>query len=170
MPTGHLWVAARHVEFAIEITPPPLRVLDIGCGFGKYGVLLREYISTHPQIDGCEAWEGYVEPMRLRGIYSELHVCDALDLPTEVLDRYDLINMGDVIEHMRKKPALEFLTRCKGHVLINTPVDFFHNPADLPHTEEHVSHWTLADFQSTGRLIRHEEYLGGHLALLGPLP
>jgi SAM-dependent methyltransferase len=167
MPTGNLLVAARQVEIAASLDPVPQLILDVGCGYGKYGVLLREYIDGLPEVHGVEMWEQYVAPFRLRGIYDQLSVGNALAIPALVLDQYDLINMGDVIEHMDKDAALEFLARCRGRVLINTPVDFFHNGDGLPPTEDHVSHWTEQDFRDTGRVEHYEQYLGGHIVLLG---
>jgi 2-polyprenyl-3-methyl-5-hydroxy-6-metoxy-1,4-benzoquinol methylase len=168
MPTGNLAVAVRHIEIAASIRPVPKRVLDIGCGYGKYGVLLREYLDGLPRVDGVEAWQPYVKPHRLVGIYDDLYVTDALTLTEVFLDAYDLVNMADVIEHMEKQAGIDFLARCRGHVLLNTPVAFFHNGEGLPPTEDHVSHWTYDDFHATGRLQHHEEFIGGHIALLGP--
>jgi hypothetical protein len=48
MPTGNLLVAERTVVIAAQIRPVPTKVLDVGCGYGKYGVLLREYIDGLP--------------------------------------------------------------------------------------------------------------------------
>lgn len=168
MPTGNLLVAEQHVAIAARIRPTPRTVLDVGCGYGKYGVLLREYLDGLPRVDGIEMWEPYVAPHHLLGIYDNLTVGDALGLSEEFLADYDLVNMADVIEHMDKAGALAFLGRCSRWVLINTPVDWFHNGDGLPPTEDHVSHWTHEDFSATGRIRHYEEYVGGHIVLLGP--
>jgi hypothetical protein len=86
------------------------------------------------------------------------------------LERYDLVVAADVIEHMPKDEAVAWMRRIPGRILINTPIDFFHNGDGLPPTEEHVSHWTRQDFIDIGRLAHHEEFLGGHIALFGPRP
>lgn len=171
MPTGILLVAERAVTIAAQIAPTPRRILDVGCGFGKYGVLLREYLTPTPRVDGIELWEPYVEPHRLRGIYEQLHVGDALHLPRKTLDDYDMVMMGDVIEHMDKQSALAFLGRVRGAVVVATPVVFFQAGNDeLPPTECHVSHWSRADFEGTGRLDHYEESYGAIIARLSPLP
>lgn len=169
MPTGVLLAAERAVTMAGTITPTPKLVLDVGCGYGKYGVLLREYLDPTPEVHGVEAWEPYVEPHRLRGIYDHLYVGDALQLPWSVIRSYDLVMMGDVIEHMPKDEAMNFLSRCKGWVVVATPVHFFETHGDdLPPTEAHVSHWARTDFEETGRLQHYEESYGCIVARLSP--
>jgi 2-polyprenyl-3-methyl-5-hydroxy-6-metoxy-1,4-benzoquinol methylase len=169
MPTGSLLAAERAVTFAGTIKDAPKTILDVGCGYGKYGVLLREYLEGDPLIDGVEAWPDYIEKHKLRGIYEELYSCDATDLSKEVLDKYDLVMMGDVIEHIEKEPAIDFLKRVKGWVVICTPFDHFHTDEGLPPTEAHVSHWTKKDFENTGRLDRYEVSHGAHIVRLSPI-
>lgn len=169
MPTGVLLVAERAVTFAGTIWPTPKRILDVGCGYGKYSVLLREYLDPDPIVDGVEAWEPYVVNHNLRNLYTKLYVSDVLDLPQEILDQYDLVMMGDVIEHIEKEPAIELLKRIRGWVIIATPFDHFHTDEGLPPTEAHVSHWTEQDFIDTGRLDRYEVSYGAHVARLSPV-
>lgn len=168
MPTGVLLVAERAVTFAGTISPTPKKILDVGCGYGKYSVLLREYLDPDPVVDGVEAWEPYVKKHGLKKLYHKLYVSDVLDLTQEELDEYDLVMMGDVIEHIEKEPAIELLSRIKGWVIIATPFDHFHTDEGLPPTEAHVSHWTIEDFANTGRLERYEVCYGAHLARLRP--
>ena len=81
---------------------------------------------------------------------------------------HDMVMMGDVIEHIEKEAALDFLDHCRGWVVIATPVEHFDTGPDLPPTEAHVSHWTLADFEATGRLDQHEIAYGAHVVRLAP--
>lgn len=170
MPTGVLLVAERAVTFAGTISPAPRTILDVGCGFGKYGVLLKEYLDPTPEIvDGVEAWEPYVINHNLKGIYNHLYLDDVTNLDKKTLDKYDLVNMGDVIEHIEKEKALDLLTRISGWVIIATPFDHFHTDEGLPPTEAHVSHWTKEDFRNTGRLDRYEVSYGSHVVRLSPI-
>ena len=169
MPTGILLVAERAVTFAGTISPTPKRILDVGCGYGKYSVLLREYLDPDPIVDGVEAWEPYVNNFKLNNLYSTLYVSDVLDLSKDILDQYDLVMMGDVIEHIEKESALELLKRIRGWIIIATPFDHFDTEDGLPPTEAHISHWTYDDFVNTGRLDRYEVSYGAHLARLSPI-
>lgn len=168
MPTGVLLVAERTVTLAGTVQPAPKTILDIGCGYGKHGVLLREYVHPTPQVHGIEAWEPYVEPHKLRGIYDHLRVGDALHLTSDELEPYDMVVMGDVIEHMEKEYALGLLDRIRGWVIIATPVNHFHTDEGLPPTEAHVSHWTKNDFEATGRVDWYEERYGAIITRLKP--
>lgn len=168
MPTGVLLVAERTITFAGTLSVTPKRILDVGCGAGKHGVLLREYLDPMPIVDGVEAWEPYVEKYNLRGIYSKLFIDDVTNLSQEILDQYDLVVMGDVIEHIEKNAAIQLLDRIKGWIVIATPLDHFHTDEGLPPTEAHISHWTKKDFQKTNRLERYEVSYGSQVVRLMP--
>ena len=169
MPTGVLLVAERTVTYAGTVSPTPKRILDVGCGYGKHGVLLREYLDPTPIVDGVEAWEPYVEPHKLRGIYDNLYVQDVLTLDQSILDQYDMVVMGDVIEHIYKDQAINLINRIRGWIIIATPENHFHTDEGLPPTEAHVSHWTKEDWVNTGRLDRHEIFLESHVVRLKPV-
>lgn len=170
MPTGVLLVAERAITLAGGIRPAPKTVLDVGPGFGKYGVLLREYLDPTPgQIDAVEAWTPYIDAHGLRGIYGDVFPVDATRMGKEHLDEYDLVMMGDVIEHMEKGDALAFLSNCRGWVVIATPLVHFDTGPGLPPTEAHVSHWERHDLEATGRLDHYEEAYGSIVARLRPL-
>jgi len=168
MPSGVLLVAERTITLAGTIQPNPQRILDVGCGYGKHGVLLREYLDPTPVVHGIEAWEPYVEPHRLHGIYDHLYVGDVCNLGTADLISYDLVVMGDVIEHIEKQAALDLIDRITGWIVIATPAVHFHTDPHLPPTEAHVSHWTAADFQETGRLDHVEIKYGALIVRLHP--
>jgi 2-polyprenyl-3-methyl-5-hydroxy-6-metoxy-1,4-benzoquinol methylase len=169
MPTGNLMVAERAVTFAGTIKDTPQRILDVGCGYGKYGVLLREYLEGNPVVDGVEAWPDYIEKHNLRGIYNHVYSDDVLNLDNNTLAMYDLVMMGDVIEHIEKDSAIDLLNRIPGYVIIATPFDHFHTDEGLPPTEAHVSHWTEEDFVNTNRLNRYEVSYGSHVVRLSPI-
>lgn len=169
MPSGVLLVAERTVTLAGTIQPNPQRILDVGAGYGKHGVLLREYLDPTPVVHGVEAWEPYVDAHRLRGIYDHLYTRDILTFTDVELLSYDLIVMGDVIEHLDKLDALAFLERARrSWMVIATPVVHFNTDPSLPPTERHISHWTRADFEATGRLDHAEERYGALIVRLSP--
>lgn len=85
----------------------PKTILDVGCGFGKYGFLCREYLdiwdSSYPYkerrttIDAIEAYPSYIRDLQ-EFIYDNVSIMDASKIPW-YLGEYDLIILSDVLEH-----------------------------------------------------------------------
>lgn len=114
----------------------PGRVLDVGCGFGKFGVLAREYLDVWDErirredwklhLEGIEAYAGYHNPIH-DYVYNAFHVGEAQKvLPG--LGQFDVILILDVIEHMEKQEAIDFVAESFRHspvTIISTPRDFY---------------------------------------------
>lgn len=170
MPTSLLALAPAVVHLAWDCHPR--RVLDVGPGFGKYGLLLRENFGAGKlqAVDAIEMEPSYLEGEQgrgLRGIYDILFEGDATTMPSEFFADYDLVLMLDVIEHMEKEAALQLLADIPGRVIVSTPVDFFHNGPGLPESETHRSHWERGDF---GDRVEHDaSQMGAVLVRLAPL-
>lgn len=137
----------------------PKTILDIGVGFGKYGVLIREVLELPYQrydkkqwlvkIDGIEAFEKYKNPM-YDYIYNKIYYGDAVQI-IKRLSKYDCILLIDVLEHFEKEEGKEFIKELMTHVnkslIISTPMypgkqlDYLGNKY-----EEHKSKWSILDF------------------------
>src|SRR5262245_30977081 len=147
----------------------PRSILDVGVGFGKWGHLFREYTDINeaerdPQryqrehwqvrIDGLEGHAAYLTDMH-RFLYNQIHVGDALEvLPT--LARYDLIFLGDIIEHFEKTRGRQLLEETLRHadqaVVLTTP-KYETGQGDLCENEleRHRSLWTAREFRTWPR-------------------
>jgi len=144
MPTSALGAANTVVWFVEEVHAT--KILDVGPGHGKYGLLLREYLNEKADIDAVEAWPDYIKQFTwMPHLYGEIFLEDICDVPTETLDGYDLILMVDIIEHLEKSRGLALLDRMSGWVVVSTPTRFFTQDASVP-TEAHLSLWNLNDF------------------------
>lgn len=165
MPSSALAVVPTVLDHMVALDPGS--ILDVGPGFGKYGVLFREYCPRHPKMIAVEAWEPYVVDYHLRGIYEHVFVDDVLNLDDYSLNFTDAVYLGDVIEHLDKDSAIELLDRIRSPIVINTPEHFFHNGDNLPWTETHRSHWTMDDFEATGRVVRRDSVFAGLVVTLG---
>ena len=82
------------------------RILDVGFGSGTYGKLLKTFY--YQNIDGIDAWPEEIEKMGLNYIYDNIFIEDILDFEFE---HYDLIIMGDVLEHIPLKESKELLNK-----------------------------------------------------------
>lgn len=142
----------------------PASVLDVGVGFGKYGCLFREYldiweaksVDEYPKsrwrtrIDGIDATREYITPLH-RFIYDEIYVGDVLSI-IDTLGQYDVIVMGDVLEHFEKNVGNDLLNKLYEHtgrcLLLTFPPNcaIEHDVLGNPY-EAHRSNWTRADFR-----------------------
>ena len=112
----------------------PTSILDVGVGFGGNGTLFRQYTDVRwgrfkkwqTKIDGIEIFKKYKNPL-WKYIYNKVVIGDALvKIPT--MQNYDIIFLGDVIEHMEIHKALLLLNICikkaNKYVIISTPLTF----------------------------------------------
>lgn len=169
MPTSNLHLAPTVVNL-VHTAEPHRTVLDVGPGFGKYGLLLREYLNDPPAvIDAVEVEPSYITP-RLEAIYNVVFPMDARDLSYSTYAMYDVVLMVDVIEHLSKADGIALLRQIRGRVVVSTPATFFANDTALPESETHRSLWGLSDFVTAGRTIEVDaSEQGAVLVLLAPL-
>jgi 2-polyprenyl-3-methyl-5-hydroxy-6-metoxy-1,4-benzoquinol methylase len=92
----------------------PSSILDIGLGNGKMGFIARDFLDVmlgekhrredwKIKIDGIEIFSDYIQEHQ-RAIYNEIYLGDALEV-IDALGSYDLIILGDVLEHFQKEKA-----------------------------------------------------------------
>lgn len=164
--------AIPHVLHVVEQLQPR-SILEIGVGFGKWGHLFREYTDIKTsldavecyhrenwrvRIDGIEACGRYITPAHAY-LYDNLYIADATEKLSD-LGRYDVIFLGDVIEHIDKARGATLLRRCLNQcdegVIVTTPAKFTTQGANCGNPYEiHRSFWTARDFRSIGRCTTH---------------
>lgn len=140
----------------------PRMVLDVGAGFGRWGFLCREFLDvwevrTYPekweiQIDCVEVFSKNITPVH-EYIYDHIWNMPAEELLAECPnDLYDLIIVGDVLEHFEKTDGWVFLLECirvsNKAVLLNVPLGIHwpQGPRDGNTWEEHKSTWEMNEF------------------------
>ncbi|PYM12667.1 MAG: hypothetical protein DME18_10840 [Verrucomicrobia bacterium] len=169
MPSSRPNVIPTVIHLVRQIKPRS--ILDVGIGFGKWGHLFREYTDINEaekdparyrrrnwrvRIDGIEGHAAYLTPAH-RYLYNDVHVGDACVLIRN-LPRYDLIFMGDVIEHLEKAAGLKLLRdavkKANKAVILSTP-RYETGQSDLCGNalERHRSLWLAKDFSRFGRAI-----------------
>lgn len=118
--------------------------LDIGAGEGKYEKIIRS-VSKGAKITAVEPYKPYHK--HLKG-YDKIISKPAHEMIGDK-GNYDVVIMGDVIEHMKKSDAIDFLNyiiyKCK-KIIIVYPVAYIQE-SKIP-WENHISIWSEYDFYS----------------------
>jgi SAM-dependent methyltransferase len=157
MPTSEHWQIPRIVD--VIVRERPRAVLDVGAGYGKFGLLAREYADA-VRVDAIDA-----RPPRFP-VYDHVYLGDvrAVDslLPADA-PRYDLALLIDVIEHLEKPEGwklLDALLGRAGKVLVTTPWGF--RPQEIPGMpfETHRSGWLPWEFGRRYRVHRWSVFPG----------
>ena len=161
MPTNPYAHFSTIAEFLTNVTP--LSVLDVGVGNGKMGFVARDLLDVmqsenrrfqkqdwKTKIDGIEILPEYIQDHQ-RAIYDQIFIGNAFDV-IDGLEMYDVIILGDVLEHFEKNQGREFLDKCiahcNKHVIVcislgenQTQEDIYGNPY-----ERYLSCWRIEDF------------------------
>jgi len=147
----------------------PRLILDVGCGDGFYGLAFRRALdgdvsagrgvhkrqSWITQIEAVEIYKPYITPVH-RYVYNTIYISDVFGMLNLIKNNYDLIFLGDVIEHMNLEMGTlllkELQTRLArgGRLIVVTPnyrTQFEKSPNENPF-EQHLSLWTKKDFES----------------------
>ncbi len=161
MGTSHLKQIPKILSIVTQIRPGS--ILDIGSGYGKYGLLYREYLNEDYlntqdkakrflHMDSIEAFEKYVSPIH-KFIFNNIFIGNALNIVYTLERSYDLITIVDVLEHFDKDNGirmLEYLLKQGSTVLISTPKYVGYQEVEINEYEKHVSQWTTRNFMSLG--------------------
>lgn len=138
-------------------------VLDIGVGFGKYGLLMREHLDIRKgrytkvewktRIDGVEAFLPYLTRVHTY-VYDRLFTGDIRELWKD-LPVYDIVVLSDVLEHMPVEDGTMLLInllarKCNKAMVVSFPPVFGEHSnrgyENNPY-EKHQCQWKLPDFK-----------------------
>lgn len=157
MPTS--WFQAIPDILSLLQREQPRTILDIGVGFGKYGLLIRDILEISferynkqqwmCQIDGVEAFEGYKNPIH-EYVYNRVYYNDIRDIIHQ-LPNYDVILLIDVIEHFEKEEGYKLINELLKHtnksLIISTPLyPGKQEEYNGNYYEKHKSRWHIMDF------------------------
>ena len=153
MPSSYVDSFPSIVKLLINTAPD--HVVDIGPGWGKYGLACREYLPGLLGLQAVEVEEGRLPVQDL--IYDRVYTSDARDLRNYDLfwQRFDLALLIDVIEHMPLDDGhslLDAIQRNHCRPLVATPKAWFEQHDDHNPYETHVSFWPWDEFTRHGVL------------------
>lgn len=97
------------IDYIKENFDKDTRILDIGAGAGGYAGYLAE--AGYHNLDCLEVFEPYVEMFDLKTKYNNVYVDNVLNKDSEFFKQFDLIVMGDVLEHIDYETSKDFMKR-----------------------------------------------------------
>jgi SAM-dependent methyltransferase len=151
-----------------------LLTLDVGCG--SYSPLSQ--FRPRIQTVGLDAFPQAIEEARANGAHDRYVVADVLTKNLDDLlvncggQKFDLVTLYDVIEHLPKRRGFELLERCEQltskYLLLQTPNGFLEQgPEHGNEHQRHLSGWFPHDFEGLGYKVygtTGTKYLRGYAA------
>jgi len=184
MPTS-TWV---HITDMVEVmmSAYPESVLDVGVGNGKWGFLTREYRDVfHNRVDpsewkteiiGIEPCARYIGDAQ-RAVYSGIYPMTFLGyVKLHPDERFDMIIMGDVLEHMTKEEGREALIAAKRMAIkvlvVCLPVGegWEQGAWGGNEYETHKAKWCMEDLKEIGTLHKMYQVNGKTYAVILDFP
>lgn len=176
MPTSNHEQISKIITIICRLKPKNL--LDIGIGFGKYGMLSREYLENGEpdrckwmhRIDGIEAFKKNVNPI-YKYFYDNILWGDAKDIVETIDVNYNLSLLIDVLEHFdfdEGHSLVMSLQTKSANILISTPKlmpvqgALFGNPYEV-----HKTQWHKEDLKKFGNCIFFSD-THQYICLVGP--
>lgn len=141
----------------------PKTVLDVGCGSGFYGAVVRQYVDMgwgyKTRIEGVEVFPDYKNAnWEHYNVVWKRTIHDHLVFAKDTL--YDCILFLDVIEHFRRLEGLSLLEQLMeklepgGILLVSTPGNFEKQDGVYGNDfEKHLSFFEPEDFTTRGFIL-----------------
>jgi len=140
----------------------PKSFLDVGLGNGKIGFIARDLLDVmlgeryhrkdwKVKIDGIEIFPDYIQEHQ-KAIYNDIYIGNALEV-IDGLGKYDMVYIGDVLEHFEKEDGWMMLDKMADHssayMIVSVPLGENWTQPPIygnPH-EEHKSFWKLEELE-----------------------
>lgn len=161
MPTSSFYNLTPICEKIVKLAPK--RVLDLGCGNGKWGFLTREYsdiwcerrLEKTTHIEGVEVFEKYITPAH-RYVYDKIHIGEISEIIKTLDSGWDLVLCIDVLEHLPRELGIDLLR----WINENSKVGILALPTNVqrrgaPHGnryEEHICFWKASELEAFGSI------------------
>lgn len=142
------------------------RILDLGCGHGAWGFLIRLKKQGRPTMTGIDVWKPFLASLRNTGLYDDLICADACHLPLKS-NVFDVVLASEILEHLPYSKTTSFFKEidavCKARIILTTPKGFSKQyvTENNPY-EEHKSGWQQLQLQNLRfqcRTIQDPNYL-----------
>jgi Capsular polysaccharide synthesis protein len=152
------------VEAITEVSPQ--RVLDVGLGFGRWGMLIREFCEAPEDATDNKNWRVHLEGLETSRsnvedyyhyFYNQIHIEKSPEYFLSMTDTWDMIIFGDVLNRWNKENAEKRLNKAleiSDYVLISNSINNRSSDDGLDGLRQ-ASVWKLSDFLNTNT-VRYE--------------
>ena len=127
---GKKWIK----EKVSSLITAPSKILDVGCGQGTYRNLFSDVEHVNScKWDAVEVWEPYIKRYSLTEKYDNVLLEDVRTLDWSKFHGYDIVFLGDILEHMTKEEAQHVVNEAIAHVkwvIISIPIVYLPQGAD----------------------------------------
>jgi len=133
-------------------------LIDVGCGKGIVGALMRIYRNA-TRLVGVDIFPPYIKFCKKYHFYDEVYAIDLRKIPLPFKnEEFEVATCIEVIEHLPKEDGekmLGELERIAQTVMISTPSHYFSQPGfdDNPY-RTHFSKWSARDFRKRGYKVK----------------
>lgn len=152
----HSHLLNKYILNLLPINLDNLVILDVGCGYGEWGALLRRRKGSFYLV-GVDIWRPHLIMLNKIGVYDELIQVDAPKLPFK--DKSVDVSLAcEVLEHLGKEEGYELLKELerisRDKVIVSTPLNWpqeniYGNPY-----ERHRSEWAPSEFYNIGYKVK----------------
>jgi glycosyltransferase involved in cell wall biosynthesis len=132
MPYSYNFFEREISSFVKRLSPK--RTLDVGPGAGKWG---RVFKQNNLIVDGLEIYLPYIDRFNLQKIYDTVIHGDVRLMAD--FSSWDLVVLGDVLEHLSTEDANQVLERMKDtNVLVMVPFKYVQGECEGNPNEAHI--------------------------------
>jgi SAM-dependent methyltransferase len=90
-----------------------VKFLDVGCGHGKWGYLVKKYRRRTPEgsvsVTGVDLFEPHIAPLVREGVYDSVMVASAINMP--FADKsFDSTIACEILEHLSQADGKKLIT------------------------------------------------------------
>lgn len=130
---------------------PHNTMLDIGPGAGVYADMINSRGMWYTLLDAVEVWQPYIDTFGLKYKYTNVY---NVDIRNHDNFNYDVVIMGDILEHMTKEEAIAVWDKCASqakHAVISIPIVHYPQGHEFGNPyEEHIKDdWTASEVLDT---------------------
>jgi len=158
MPSSDFNMIPKVLSVALAIKP--MSILDVGAGNGRYGFLFRECFDWNwgrlnkrtweLDLQGVEIDPNYLTDVH-KYVYNKIYICNWLGC--EIKRSFDLIYLGDILEHWpdgQWEKALEKAKEFSRYTLVVAPNWAGSLEQQSWHGHDQEKHWSLLSPQKVG--------------------